>query len=161
MTCLFISFFIVFNLFSYSEAGTIPAGYEKVGWNSSVESVRVKYPGGQIVTLADAIIYRQYKPVNNILRRNFAFKNGFLRTVSVTLEKRYVVKLGVEKLRQDYVRKYGDGQMDSSQAPHIINCVWEDSGTRIYLSYAPKRPDMTVIIFESAYDAVTHVKIKK
>jgi len=139
----------VLYLFSYSEAGTITAGDEKVGWNTSFESVQIKYPKGNISTLADATIYRQYKPVKKILRRNFAFKKGLLHAVSVTFEEKYVVKYGIEKLFQDFVKVYGDGVMDSSRAPHMISYVWQDNGTRISFSYAPKRPDMTVVIFES------------
>lgn len=144
-----LTLYLVLNLFSDSDAGVIPSGYEKVAWNSSVETVRINYPRGQISKLADAIIYRQYKPINKILRRNFAFKEGLLHTVSLTYEKQYVVKQGIEKIFQDFVRSYGEGKMDSSQAPHMISYVWQENGTKISFSYAPKRPDMTVMIFES------------
>ena len=151
---VFLSMYIVLNLFSYADAEAIPSGYEKVDWSSSVESVRLKYPKGQLSKLADEVIYRQFKPNQQVGRRNFAFKNGRLHTVSIALEKQYVEKHGIEKLFQEYVKRYGEGVMDSSQAPHMISYLWSGVGTKISFSYAPKRPDMTVIIFESVDKAV-------
>lgn len=143
-----LSICLMILLFSSSEAGTIPTGYEKVGWNSSVESVRAKYPKGQINKLSDEVIYRQFRPNRQVARRNFAFKNGRLHTVSVTFEKEYVEKHGIEKLFQEYVKRYGEAVMDSSQAPHMISYLWSGVDTKISLSFAPKRPDMTVILYE-------------
>jgi len=125
-------------------------GYEKVDWSSTVESVQVKYPRGQINRLAGEVIYRQFKPSKQISRRNFAFKKGFLRTVSVTFDKQYVVNQGIEKLFQGFIEKYGEGVMDGSQAPYMISYMWHGRDTKVTFSYAPKRPDMTVILYEYA-----------
>jgi len=131
-----------------SEAVTIRPGYEKVLWDSAVESVISKYPRGQLGKLAEEVVYRQYKPSPTIARRNFAFSKNKLHTVTVVYEKRYIEKYGIEKLLGDYSKRYGDGLMDAAQAPHMISCSWQSDNTRILLSYAPKRPDMTVIIYE-------------
>ena len=139
---------ILAHLFSYSSAGTIPSGYENIAWNSGVEAVMAKYPKGQLGKLADELIYRQYKPNQQIARRNFAFKNGKLHTVSLTFDKRYVEKHGIEKLLAEHSKLYGEAEVDRSQAPHMISCVWQSDKTRISFAYAPKRPDMTVVIYE-------------
>jgi len=61
---------------------------------------------------------------------------------------------------QDFVKSYCEGQMDISQVPHMINYVWQDKDTKISFSYASKRPDMTVITFESVGEAAGQIKTK-
>lgn len=133
-----------------SEAGTTHSVYEKLAWDSSIKSVIARYPRGQIGKLAEEVVYRQYKPSPQIARRNFAFSKDKLHTVTVVYEKHYIEKYGIEKLLRDYSKRYGDGVMNTSQAPHMISCSWQSGDTRVQLAYAPKRPDMTVIIYEKA-----------
>jgi hypothetical protein len=146
-------------LISVSDAGNIPDSYEKVSWDSSVKSVVAKYPQGRLGKLAEELIYRQYKPNAQIARRNFAFREGKLHTVTVTYEKRYIEKHGIERLLQMHSKRYGEGVMDASQAPHMISWSWQSASTRILFAYAPKRPDMTVMIYEQSRPSVENQSI--
>ena len=132
----------------YAVAGTVPSGYEKLAWNTNFAKVVKMYPRGQTVRLGDEVVYRQLRPDRTISRRNFAFREGKLHTVAVTLEKRYVEKKGIEHVLQDQISRFGEGNMDRSRAPDMINYIWEGGGSRITFAYAPKHPDMTVIMYE-------------
>ena len=133
---------------SFSFASSVPSGYERILWNSGIEKVAHKYPRGQTGKLGQEVFYRQLKPNVTIARRNFAFKNDRLHTVSVAYDRRYVEKKGIERLLAGQKKVFGEGVMDISQAPHMISCRWENRDTTVTFSYAPKRPDMTVIVYE-------------
>ena len=38
--------------------------------------------------------------------------------------------------------------MDRSNAPHMMSYRWEDARTRITFAYAPKKPEMTILMYE-------------
>jgi hypothetical protein len=123
-------------------------GYEATAWGSSVESVIARYPKGQLGKMADEVVYRQFGPSSRIARRNFAFNSGKLHTVTVVYAPKYIEKYGIDKLLQDFNRLHGEGVMDVSRAPHMLSCVWEAGDNKVTLAYAPKRPDMTVAIYQ-------------
>lgn len=131
-----------------AHAGTLFPGYDRLGWNTDVEQVMKRYPRGQVARLGDEIIYRQQRPTSAIASRSFSFRDGGLRMVSVAFDRGYVAKLGIEHLLAAQVKLFGVGTMDRTQAPHLLNYVWEGNGTRITFGYVPKRPDMTVIVHE-------------
>ena len=78
----------------------------------------------------------------------FFFAADKLVTVSVTLDPDYVKKNGIEKLLAKQKKLYGEGVIDRSGAPHMVTCIWQDQSTRVTFAYAPKRPDMTVLMYE-------------
>lgn len=136
-------------------AATIPSGYEKLDWNTGFSEVKNIYRHGQMAKLGEEVIYKQNKPTHEVARRNFGFRNGRLHTVSITFNKGFIEKKGIEQLLIEQKKKFGEGVMDRSQAPHMINYVWEGGDTKITFAYAPKRPDMTVIIFEQKVSGTT------
>jgi len=124
------------------------SGYENLAWNTGFSRVYKKYPGGQMTRFGDEGVYKQQKPTKSIARRNFGFKNGKLHAVSITFEKGYIQAKGIGKVLSDQKSNFGEGVMDRSLAPHMIKYVWDGIDTKITFAYAPKRPDMTVIMFE-------------
>lgn len=135
-----------------AHAATIPTGYEKLGWAADVAQVSKLYPRGQMVKLGNEVIYKQQKPTRVLARRNFAFNNGKLHAVSCTFEKKYVETKGIVQLLGEQKKNFGEGRVDRSQAPHMITYTWEGTDTRITFAYAPKRPDMTMIMYELKAD---------
>ena len=131
-----------------ASGGSTLSGYEKLGWNAEFAQVVKRYPRGQMAKLGEEVIYKQIRPSKEIARRSFGFRNGKLHAVAVTLEKRYVERRGIERILSEQIKFFGEGNMDRSKAPHMINYIWEGADTRIIFAYAPKRPDMTVIMFE-------------
>jgi hypothetical protein len=129
-------------------SGTIPSGYENLTWNADFAMVVKRYPRGQSVRMGEEVIYKQLRPDGSILRRNFAFREGKLHAVSITFDKRYVEKKGIENILEERIKQFGEGSMDRSLAPYMLNYIWEGNGSRITLAYAPTRPDMTVIMYE-------------
>lgn len=127
----------------------VASGYEKTAWGTEFAKVVKKYPKGTIAkTGEDMVVYRQTTPARNITRRLFGFRNGRLYTVSVTFDKGYVQKKGLENMLAEQKKKIGEAKVDSSQAPHMVSCAWEGKDTKITFAYAPKRPDMTVIMYD-------------
>lgn len=139
-------FFIIFVVAGF--AGTIPSGYEKIKWGTHFSYVYKKFPRGQLTKLGETVVFKQQNPTKKIARRNFAFTNGNLSAVSITFEKKYVETIGIEKLLDQQIKAFGQGVMDRLKAPHMINYVWQGADTRITFAYAPKRADMTVLIYE-------------
>lgn len=133
---------------AHAFAGTVPPGYEKLRWDTKLATVATRYPHGITARLGDEVVYRQQRPDKTIFRRNFAFREGKLHTVVVTFEKRYVEKKGIEHILRELEKQLGEGSMDRSRAPDMITTIWEGNGSRITFSYAPRRPDMTVIMYE-------------
>ena len=133
---------------SDASAGTILDGYEKLDWNSEFAKILKLYPRGQLVKLGSEVVYKQQKPTKAIARRNFAFNNGKLHTISQVFEKNYVEKIGIERLLDAKKKIYGEGRIDRSQAPHMVRYIWYGLDTKTTFAYAPKRPDMTMIIYE-------------
>jgi hypothetical protein len=143
-------FLLLLTLFSATtlQAAQIFTGYGKTKWNSDIKSVTKAYPKGKMAKLGAQDIYKQLKPSKEIKQRTFAFSEGKLVAVSVTLDPEHVKKNGIEKVLASQQKQYGEGAMDRSGAPHMITYRWQDNATRITFAYAPKRPEMTVLMYE-------------
>lgn len=136
---------------SLSALAAPPSGYEKTPWGTELAKVARQFPKGSVAKMGEDIIYRQLQPAKTIAKRLFGFRNGKLYTVSITFDKAYVQKQGIEKLLAEHKKRFGEAAMDSSQAPHMLSCVWEGKDTRITFAYAPKRPDMTVLMYDQKH----------
>jgi hypothetical protein len=113
-----------------------------------MKKVAKAYPKGKIAKLGTQDIYKQSKPAGDIKQRTFAFVGNKLVAVSVTMDPAYVTKTGIEKLMAKQKALYGEGVIDRTGAPHMVTCRWQDQSTKITFAYAPKRPEMTVLMFE-------------
>jgi len=133
---------------SIATAAQIFAGYGKQPWGASVKSVEKAYPKGTLSKLGTQDLYKQLKPSREIKQRSFAFTGNKLVAVSVTMDPAYVKKNGIEKLLAKQTKQYGDGVIDRSSAPHMVTYRWQDQSTRITFAYAPKKPEMTVLMYE-------------
>ncbi len=129
-------------------AADIFGGYDKLPWGTGIKSVSRAYPKGKMAKLGAQDTYKQLKPAKDIKQRTFAFAANKLVAVSVTMDPAYVNKNGIEKLLAKQQKKYGEGAIDRTGAPHMITYRWQDKGTRITFAYAPKRPEMTVMMYE-------------
>jgi len=129
-------------------AAEIFGGYGKLPWGASIKSVTKAYPKGNMAKLGTQDIYKQLKPAKDIKQRTFAFAADKLVAVSVTMDPAYVNKTGIEKLLAKQKKIYGEGTIDRTGAPHMVTYRWQDKGTRITFAYAPKRPEMTVLMYE-------------
>lgn len=146
---LFLLVTFVLLLFGEAVAAPIFAGYGKVPWGADVKKVTKAYPKGKMSKLGPQDVYRQVKPSKDIKQRSFAFVNNQLVAVSVTLNPDYVKKNGIEKLVGQQKKLYGEGVIDRTSAPHMVTYRWQDKGIRITFAYAPKRPEMTVLMYEN------------
>lgn len=135
-------------LASTAFAAQLFAGYGKQPWGAPVKSVAKAYPKGKMAKLGAQDTYKQLKPSVEIKQRTFAFSANRLMAVSVTMDPVYVKKNGIEKLLAKYKKQYGEGVIDRSGAPHMVKYLWQDKSTRITFAYAPKRPEMTVLMYE-------------
>jgi hypothetical protein len=138
----------MFLLASTAYAAGLFAGYGKQPWGSSVKSVQKAYPKGKLSKLGTQDLYKQLKPSSDIKQRSFAFTANKLVAVSVTMDPAYVKKTGIEKILANQKKRYGEGLIDRTGAPHMVKYLWQDQSTRITMAYAPKRPEMTVLMFE-------------
>jgi len=129
-------------------AAPLFGGYGKQPWGAGIKSVTKAYPKGKMAKLGNQDIYKQVNPSKEIKQRSFAFASNKLVAVSVTMDPGYVNKNGIEKLLGKQKKLYGDGLIDRTGAPHMVKYTWQDQGTRITFAYAPKRPEMTVLMYE-------------
>jgi hypothetical protein len=131
-------------------AAEIFNGYAGIRWGSDLQAVMKSYPKGQTGAGhgGGGTIYRQDNPNSTIAMRVFSFKDNKLTGVTVKFSEEYVQSNGIDNLIAQHKKAYGDGKIDRSKAPHMITYVWEGSKTRISFAYAPKRLDMTVMLFE-------------
>jgi 5-formyltetrahydrofolate cyclo-ligase len=129
-------------------AAPIFGGYGKQPWGASIKSVTRAYPKGKLAKLGSQDVYKQIKPSREIKQRTFAFAAEKLVAVSVTMDPEYVTRNGIEKLLKTQQKLYGEGQIDRTGAPHMVKYSWQDQQTRITFAYAPKRPEMTVFMYE-------------
>jgi len=129
-------------------AAGIFAGYGKTPWGADIKSVTKAYPKGNMAKLGTQDTYKQLKPAKEIKQRTFAFAANKLVAVSVTMDPAYVTKTGIEKLLAQQKKLYGEGVIDRTGAPHMVTYRWQNSGTRVTFAYAPKRPEMTVLMYE-------------
>lgn len=120
-------------------------GYAGLPWGTDIHKVMKEFPKGEMGNMGAMVVYRQITPNKQIRQRLFGFENNRLKAVSVTFDGAYVKKTGLEKLLAEHKKTYGKGNMDNSKAPHIVSYVWEDANTRIAFTYAPKRPEMSVV----------------
>jgi len=129
-------------------AAEIFGGYGKLPWDADIKRVTRAYPKGNMAKLGTQDVYKQLKPSKDIKQRTFAFAANKLVAVSVTMDPAYVSKAGIEKLLAKQKKIYGEGVIDRSGAPHMVTYRWQDKGSRITFAYAPKRPEMTVLMYE-------------
>jgi hypothetical protein len=129
-------------------AAEIFSGYGKLPWGSDIKQVSRAYPKGKMAKLGTQDTYKQLNPAKDIKQRTFAFAANKLVAVSVTMDPAYVGKTGIEKLLAKQKKLYGEGVIDRTGAPHMVTYRWQDKGTRITFAYAPKRPEMTVMMYE-------------
>ncbi len=129
-------------------AAQIFAGYGKQPWGAELKSVTRAYPKGKMAKLGTQDVYKQLKPSGEIKQRTFAFVANRLVAVSVTMDPVYVAKNGIEKLLAKQQKLYGQGTIDRSGAPHMVVYRWQDQSSKITFAYAPKRPEMTVLMYE-------------
>jgi hypothetical protein len=139
---------LTFLLSSTVFAAQIFAGYGKQPWGADMKSITKAYPKGKASKLGTQDVYKQLKPSGEIKQRSFAFTANKLVAVSVTMDPAYVSKNGIEKLLAKQKKLYGEGQIDRTGAPHMVSYRWQDQSTRITFAYAPKRPEMTVLMYE-------------
>lgn len=132
-----------------ASAARIFDGYAGVKWGTSFHKVMKSYPKGKLGEFNKEMVYKQVKPNKTLSQRTFAFdKDGKLKAVSITFDAAYVKKTGLENLAQKHIKSYGAGKMDRSGAPHMITYIWDAPKTKVTFAYAPKRPEMTVMMFE-------------
>jgi len=131
-------------------AAAVPEGYEGLSWGSRLEQVQQRFPRGTLVRLGTEIIYKQINPSPSVARRTFGLKNGKLHMVSLSLAPRHVKRLGIENLLAAHLKNYGPGQVDRSRAPYMLTWVWGGGNTKMTLMYAPRQPEMTVLMYEQA-----------
>lgn len=139
---------LTFLFSSVAMAAQLFAGYGKQPWGTTVESVKKTYPKGTLSKLGTQDLYKQLNPSSEIKQRMFFFTANKLVTVSVTLNPDYVKKTGIEKLLAKQKKLYGEGVIDRTGAPHMVTNIWQDQSTRFTFAYAPKRPEMTVLMYE-------------
>ncbi|AJE04100.1 hypothetical protein [Geobacter pickeringii] len=140
---LILTVFLIFA--SVAGAASLPGGYATLPWGTDVHTVMKKFPKGEMGTMGEMVVYRQLNPNKQIRQRMFGFDKGKLKAVSVSFAGPYVKKTGLEKLLAQHRKSYGEGTVDNSKAPHMVSYVWEDATSRIIFTYAPKRPEMTVV----------------
>jgi len=139
---------LTFLLSSLASAAQIFAGYGKQPWGTDAKKIAKAYPKGQMAKLGTQDIYKQLKPSSDMKQRTFAFAANKLVAVSVTFDPVYVNKTGIEKLLANQKKLYGEGTIDRTGAPHMVSYRWQDQSTKITFAYAPKRPEMTVLMYE-------------
>lgn len=126
----------------------VPAGYAGIPWGTDYHQIIRTFPNGSLGKIGEQIVYKQLKPNQEIRQRTFAFVDNRLVAVTVSFDGNYVKKTGLEKLLAAHRRAYGKDTIDRSNAPHLVSSIWESEVTRITFAYAPKRPDMTIVMFQ-------------
>ena len=129
-------------------AAGVPDGYAGLKWGTDMQTVMKQYKGGTTDKVHDEVLYRQLGPNKEIATRIFMFKDNKLNAVSVKFDAEYVMKIGIDSLLAQHKKTYGEGTLDKSKGPHMTTFIWDGHGTRITYAYAPKRPDMCVILFQ-------------
>lgn len=124
------------------------AGYGKMPWGTDAHKIVNTFSKGEMAKLGAQDIYKQKNPNKEMKQRTFAFRDSKLVAVSVTFNPAYVKKVGIETLLAKHKKVYGEGTIDRSNAPHMVSYKWDGAATRITFAYAPKRADMTVLLFE-------------
>lgn len=123
-------------------------GYAGMRWGTDMHTVIKNFPGVVPSQKGGELVFRQDKPNSEISQRSFVFQGKKLVAVTVKFNADYVKKTGVEKLLRTHQKFYGKGTVDKSSGGHLVSHVWESPRTRITYAYAPKRPDMTAVLFQ-------------
>ena len=144
----FLTIAIVFCMLSSALAAGLFAGYAGTKWGTDLHAIMKTYPKGEIARLGNQLLYKQTSPNKEMKQRTFAFRENRLTAVSVTFKPNYVKKAGIENLLKKHRKSYGEGTLDNSSAPHMVSYRWEDATTKITFAYAPKRADMTILMYE-------------
>jgi hypothetical protein len=129
-------------------AARIADGYADIRWGTELDQVMKSYPRGNLEKIHNNYLYRQFNPNQEIFLRTFIFDDNKLIAVSLKFNPDFVKKTGIEKLLAKHRKLYGFGTIDRTQAPHVITYFWETPRTRISFGYAPKRPDMTTMLYQ-------------
>lgn len=136
------------GMFSSALAAGLFAGYAGNKWGTDLHAIMKSYPKGEMAQLGGQLIYKQKAPNKEMRQRTFAFRENRLTAVTVTFNPDYVKKAGIENLLKKHKKSYGGGALDNSSAPHMVSYRWEDASTKITFAYAPKRADMTILMYE-------------
>lgn len=147
-SALFVIIAVLFCTLSMAMAAGLSGGYAGTKWGADLHAVMKTYPKGEIAKLGDQLLYKQTSPNKDMKQRTFAFRDNRLTAVSVTFNPKYVKKAGIENLLKKHKKAYGEGALDNSSAPHMVSYRWEDATTKITFAYAPKRADMTILMYE-------------
>jgi hypothetical protein len=126
----------------------VPDGYAGMKWGTDLQTVKKKYLKGEITQFHTDVAYKQQNPNAEIAQRTFIFKDNKLVGVSIKFDAEYVMKIGIDSLLAQHKKAYGEGILDKSKGPHATTYIWNGRNTRITYAYAPKRPDMCVILFQ-------------
>jgi hypothetical protein len=129
-------------------ADRLPDGYGEIPWGTDLRQVMKNYPRGNLERLHNDYVYRQFRPNREIFVRTFIFEDDHLVGVSIKFNPDYVKKSGTDKLLARYRKIFGEGAYEQSPSPHVISYIWEGPKTRISFGYMPKRPDMTIMVFQ-------------
>lgn len=138
---------LLLSVISPAMAG-VPAGYSGLPWGTDYHRIIKSFPNGSLGRVGEQIVYKQTNPNREIRQRTFAFVNNALVAVSVSFNGDYVKKTGLEKLITMHQKSYGQGTVDRSNAPHLVSMIWESDQSRVTLAYAPKKPEMTIVMFQ-------------
>ncbi len=133
---------------SVAFAAGVPDGYAGLKWGTDLQTVMKQYKGGATSKVHEDVLYKQTSPNREIATRLFMFKDNKLIAVSVKFDAEYVMKIGIDSLLSQHKKYYGEGTPDKSSGPHMTTFIWDGRSTRITYAYAPKRPDMCVILFQ-------------
>lgn len=145
---IFIIIALLLATVSVALSARLFAGYTDMKWGTDLHKVMTKYRNGNLGKLGEQVIYKQVKPNKEMSQRTFGFKENGLNAVSVTFNAAYVKKVGIENLLTRHKKSFGEGIMDRSAAPHMVSYIWEDGNTRITFAYSPRRPEMTVLMYQ-------------
>ncbi len=139
---------LVLGMLSSAMAAGLFAGYAGTRWGTDMHAIMKSYPKGEMAQLGGQVLYKQKAPNKEMRQRTFAFRENRLTAVTVTFNPEYVKKAGIENLLKKHKKAYGAGAVDNSSAPHMVTYRWEDASTKITFAYAPKRADMTILMYE-------------
>ena len=146
LTALICTILCLTALAAYAER--IPDGYRETPWGTDLRKVMAEYPGGNLGRHNNDYVYRQFNPNQEIFIRTFRFRDDKLMGVSIKFNPDYVKRRGTGRILSTYRKMFGEGAYERAPSPHVITYTWEDAENRISFGYTPKRPDMTIMIFE-------------
>jgi hypothetical protein len=144
----------IFLLIAFFSLGTVSwgadlfPGYANSPWDTEIDTIMKTYPKGTLGKLQDQVIYKQLQPSKELRQRTFAFRDNKLVAVTVSFAPDFVSKTGVNHLMAIHQKTFGTGQLDRTNAPHLLSYVWENGKTKITFAYTPEKLDYTVLLFQ-------------